>query len=157
MSELHDLHDLFAASIGSAAALIGLLFVSISVAPDRIFGPEAQAERRSDAERAFTALGNVFFVSLVALLPHSARGAIVVIAVLAMAQTARVGIGAFRLDHNWRRLGLISFGCYTFELIAAFRLSSNDASADALVYIILGLYSYALGVSWGLLGSKAGR
>lgn len=157
MNELKELHDLFAASVGAAAALIGLLFVSISVAPERIFGPEAQAERRSDAERAFTALGNVFFVSIVALLPHSARGAIVVIALIAIAQTARVGIAAFRADHTWRQLGLLSLSCYTFQLISALRLSSNDASADALVYVTLALYSYALGVAWSLLGSKSGR
>ena len=45
VNELKELHELFAASVGAAAALIGLLFVAVSVAPEQIFGRDARAER----------------------------------------------------------------------------------------------------------------
>ena len=159
MNELKDLHDLFAASVGAAAALIGLLFVAVSVDPDKIFGSNAELKRRSDAERAFTALSNIFFVSLAALLPHSVQATMVVIASLAIFNSLRLGWARFRLSagwSGWRNLGLISVGIYVFELVAALGLNANDESVDKIVYTVLGLYSYALGTSWGLLGASGG-
>jgi hypothetical protein len=159
VNELKDLHDLFAASVGAAAALIGLLFVAVSVDPDKIFGSNAELKRRSDAERAFTALSNIFFVSLAALLTHSVQPTIAVIAGLGIVNSLRLGWARFRLTpglEGWRNLGLISVAIYVFELVAALGLNASDGSVDKIVYTVLGLYSYALGTSWGLLGAVAG-
>jgi hypothetical protein len=156
VNELHELHDVFAASIGAAAALIGLLFVAISVAPERVFGIEADNDRRANAERTFTALVNVFFVSLVALLPHNQGKAIEVVAILSMVQTARAGVLAFRRRpqlSSWRHTGLISFVAFGFELFAARQIQANDGWTDDVLYVILGLYFYALVTSWGLMRS----
>jgi hypothetical protein len=157
VTALGDLHELFAASTGAAAGLIGLLFVAISVAPEKIFGAAAVAERRSDAERAFTALGNVFFVSLAALIPQTALVVIAVIAVFAMLQTVRTAIAIVRRYPGrvqWRNLGAISFCIYGLELIVALGIGQGGAAVK-LVYIVLGLYAYALGTSWGLLGARS--
>jgi hypothetical protein len=154
VNELHELHDFFTASVGSAAALIGLLFVAISVAPEQVFGIEADIDRRANAERAFTALTNVFFVSLVALLPHSPSHAIQIVAALAMAQTIRAGVGAFRgrpLREAWRHSGIISFAAYAFEWYAARLITSSNNATDNVVDVVLGLYGYALLTSWSLL------
>jgi hypothetical protein len=159
VNELKDLHDLFAASVGAAAALIGLLFVAVSVDPDKIFGSGAAVNRRSDAERAFTALSNIFFVSLAALLTHAVQPTMVVIASLAIFNSLRLGWARFRLSpgwSGWRNLGLISVCIYVFELVAALGLNTSDASLDKIVYTVLGLYSYALGTSWGLMSAVAG-
>lgn len=59
----------FSISAGAAATLIGLLFVAVSVAPERTVGAKASSSRRSVAESAFTALLNPFLVSLIALIP----------------------------------------------------------------------------------------
>jgi hypothetical protein len=158
VNELGELHELFAASVGAAAALIGLLFVAISIAPEKVFGDQADADRRADAQRAFTALVNVFFVSLAALMPHSALRVIEVVAALAIVQIARAVLARVRLDgglKNWRHLGLISLCIYIFELIAAQAVVTRAVSPDKLVYFVLGLYAYALGTSWSLLGAKA--
>lgn len=155
MNELHDLHDLFSASVGAAAALLGLLFVAISVGLERVFGPGA-GKQRADAERAFTALGNVFFVSLAALLGHGVRTVLIVVAVLAIVQSFQMGWRRYRLERNWRNIGLISICAYAFQLYAALTLDANPASADRIVFIVFVLYGYALGTSWGLLAQTTG-
>jgi membrane associated rhomboid family serine protease len=57
----------FAASIGASGALIGLLFIAISIAPERTVGTMATPERAAVAGAAFTARSNVFFIALVIL------------------------------------------------------------------------------------------
>jgi hypothetical protein len=159
VNELGELHELFAASVGAAAALIGLLFVAISIAPEKVFGDQADVDRRADAQRAFTALVNVFFVSLGALMPHSGLRVIEVVAALAIIQIASAIIARVRSDgglKHWQHLGLISLGIYVLELIVAQGVVTGAASADKLLYFVLGLYAYALGTSWNLLGAKDG-
>ncbi len=73
-----DFTAFFAASAGAAAALVGLLFVAISISPERNVGPGAPVERQVVAEGAFTALVNAFFLSLGALIPNVGIGAIAV-------------------------------------------------------------------------------
>jgi hypothetical protein len=154
---LAEFHDFFAASVGAAAALVGLLFVAISLAPERTFGANADSLRRANAERAFTALGNVFFVSLAALLPRSSIGAIAVIALLAIVQRAQVAVSGWRKrsgSYNWREAGLISLGIYGFELVLAIRILIGGDVHDGIVWVMFGLYAYALGASWGLMGAN---
>lgn len=64
----------FSISAGTAATLIGLLFVAVSVAPERTVGTKASSSRRSVAESAFNALLNPFLVSLIALIPVAPLG-----------------------------------------------------------------------------------
>jgi hypothetical protein len=158
VSELKELHDFFVASAGGAAALIGLLFVAVSISPEKIFGEAAIPEQRSNAERAFTAFGNVFFVSLAALIPRAPLSAIAVIALIAAGQIAATALmlrRRYARQISWRNIGLISMCIYIFEFISALRIGHGQSdNADTLVYIVLGLYAYALGTSWGLLGAK---
>jgi hypothetical protein len=154
---LTDLHDFFGASVGAAAALVGLLFVAISLAPERIFGANADPKRRANAERAFTALSNVFFVSLAALLPRSSLGAIAVIALLAIVQTGQVAVAGWRArteHYSWHEFGLISLCIYGFELVFALRLMAGADIRDGLVWVMFVLYAYALGTAWSLLGAR---
>ena len=68
----------FIASTGAAAALAGLLFVAVSLAPEQIVTRQAPVERQAVAGSAFTALINAFFISLVALIPHFNFGTLIV-------------------------------------------------------------------------------
>ena len=59
----------FATLATAAAALIGLLFVAVSVRDDTIFGPHAMPGGEALAITAFAGLVNSFVVSLLGLIP----------------------------------------------------------------------------------------
>jgi hypothetical protein len=69
-----DFKDFFAAGTGAGAALIGLLFVAIAVAPERFVMGSAPSTRRAVASSSFTAFLNAFFISFRALLPTANMG-----------------------------------------------------------------------------------
>jgi hypothetical protein len=54
--------NFFTASTGAGAALVGLLFVAVSLAPEQIVTLQAPVERQAVAGSAFTALINAFFI-----------------------------------------------------------------------------------------------
>jgi hypothetical protein len=152
---MSQLQNFFGASVGAAAALVGLLFVAITMAPERIFGPSADVARRVQASRAFIALGNVFFVSLAALIPDTGAYVIVIIALLSMVQTVREGIRIHRFEPTfrvWRSFGFTSLAIYALQLFIAGRMELHLAVQNQLVYVILGLYFYSLTAAWTLLG-----
>jgi hypothetical protein len=154
------------ASTQASAALIGLLFVSISIAPGRVFGREAQAGRRVLALTSFTALANAFFVSFGSLVPNVPLGALVVVpGVLAVSQT----LFLLRLVPDWRRertvvrglaLFAVSGSIYGLEIVIGFRLWSaptDTAALTALLELLLGTYAIGLARAWELLGASHRR
>ncbi|HEV2139976.1 MAG TPA: hypothetical protein VGT01_02195, partial [Candidatus Dormibacteraeota bacterium] len=78
----------FTASVAASAALIGLLFVSVSIAPERVFGEQSDVVRQARALSAFTALVNIFFISMTSLIPSVQLGIVVtVVAAVSLLQT----------------------------------------------------------------------
>ena len=70
--------NFFIASASAGAALVGLLFVAVSIAPEQMVTRRAPMERQAVAGSAFTALMNAFFISLLALIPHFNIGFVIV-------------------------------------------------------------------------------
>src|SRR5579859_3086076 len=72
-----EFSNFFIAGASAGAALVGLLFVAVSIAPEQIVTSRAPVERQAVAGSAFTALLNAFFISLVALIPHFNFGTLI--------------------------------------------------------------------------------
>ena len=69
---LEPYHDFFVACAGVAGALIGLLFVAISLNPEKVTGPNADPRLQVRATAAFSALLNPLALALFSLIPDTA-------------------------------------------------------------------------------------
>ena len=156
------LHDFFVASSGASAALIGLLFVAVSVAPERVFGPGASGERTYRAGSAFFVLSNGLFISLGALLPQLNLGDILVL----------VGAGGLLnilllIIELWQRgarpaghgllLALGSVALYAGEVrfgIGLLRHPNDQRAIDAVTYMLLAGYVIGLARAWQLVSGQ---
>ena len=159
-----EFENFFFASAGVSATLIGLLFVAVSVRPERVFGSEGPSEHFSTATGAFTAFINAFFVSLGALVPHVNLGSFVLV-MGAFALLNTLGLGR-RLWRGWRRrhrggrevgLVLIGFVIYGLELRygwALLRAPEGTEYVSSLVILLPVVYGVGLGRAWELLGAR---
>ena len=152
-------------STGASAALLGLLFVAIPRAPARTVGPTAPVGRRATAESTFTALVNVFFISLVGMVPGTNIGLVaVILALIGLVGTLRLG-GDYRQTHLTRQgharavtLLLASLVVYALELVYAVQLlrtPSAVGSLDNLVDVLIAVYGLGLGRAWSLVGGQS--
>lgn len=154
------------ASTQASAALIGLLFVAVSIAPDRVFGAGAESTRKAMALSSFTAMANIFFVSFGSLIPDLTFGVMVVVAgVVATSQTLSLLslLGSWRQESNMVRgvaLFAISLGVYAFEIVIGLQLlygAPNNALFTELEALMLGIFSIGLARAWELLGAPHSR
>jgi hypothetical protein len=67
-----NFHDFFNGCASVAGALIGLLFVALSVSPEKLTGEDARTDHQARAAAAFSALVNTLVIALVGLLPWPA-------------------------------------------------------------------------------------
>jgi hypothetical protein len=157
-----EFQPFFSASVAASAALIGLLFVSVSIAPERVFGLQSDAVRQAQALSAFTALANVFFISMMALIPEVLFGLVVtVVSLPAILQT----LALLSLVKPWHRSGILGRGMFLFlasaaiygyELSVGIQMSRNPNSVGnviSLLFILMGAYAVGLGRAWELLGA----
>jgi hypothetical protein len=156
----------FVASTGASAALLGLLFVSVSIAPERIFGTAAQAGHQALALSSFTALANAFFISLSGLIPNVRFGLFVIIAgAIALSQS----LSLLRTVRSWKSEGRLLRGITLFiaavsiygsELFIGVGLYANRNATGlvtVLVQLLLAVFAMGLVRAWELLGAPRGR
>jgi hypothetical protein len=155
--------NFFTASTGAGAALVGLLFVAVSLAPEQIVTRRAPVERRAVAGSAFTALINAFFISLVALIPHFNFGTLIVpISSLSLLTSLLQAWSLLRPRKGWqsflRRAMLVclSLGLYGLELRTAVGLITDPTQVGfvyGLLFVLLGIFVLGLTRAWELLGA----
>jgi hypothetical protein len=161
----------FLATAGAGAALIGLLFVAISINPERTVGREAHPVRQQVASGAFTALVNAFFISTSALIPHTNVGYITLImGAIGLVNSLRLGgeliIGQWRTPQATRARWAqalrvlvfvgVSLILYGYEVaFAVLLLLQPDAMSFVytLTGLLLGVYGLGLVRVWELLGA----
>ena len=135
--------NFYSTSTQVSAALIGLLFVSVSISIDSVFGEKATLRNRLRAYSAFTALVNAFFLSFTSILPDPRIGVYAVsLAALALSRpldlgllsnlnTLIIGAYAFGLARAWALLGGESGHRVLHRLSAVVRQSSGTSERDS--------------------------
>jgi len=156
--------NFFIASTGAGAALTGLLFVAISLAPEQIVTRRAPVERRAVAGSAFTALINAFFISLVALIPHFNFGTLIVpFSSVSLLTSLFQAWSLLRPRKGWlsflRRAVLVclSLSLYGLELWTAVGLITQPTQVGfvyGLLFVLLGIFVLGLTRAWELLGAQ---
>lgn len=163
----------FLASAGAGGALIGLLFVAVSIHPEYTLGGDAHPVRRGVASGAFTALTNAFFVSMSALIPLANVGGVaVVVGVIDVLITAHLGRDLLR--RTWRARAAparrsamarvtatlaISIALYGYQVAigVGMLLHPRDVGLTlSLAELLLGVYAVGLARAWELLGGPGG-
>ena len=159
------LREFFIASTGASATLLGLLFVAIAVEPKSIVGEHSPVESRARASSAYTALLNIFFISLLGTIRTSNLGHLsLILAAVGLTNTLGIGVNLWRESPRRRsllisRVGLLlgSTVVYTLELWYAWQIAKdpgNTAHINTLAYVLIALYAVALGRAWELLGAR---
>lgn len=155
-------HDFFLAAAGASAALLGLLFVGVSINLAAISGEE-RLDLRARAGQAFANLVAVLVIALLMLVPDPAsRSIAVALAVIAALGLLRVAQNLRPLLNRPQRFGgriqtVRRLGWTTVAdvilLYTAYRLWSDaDATAiENLVTVVFVLMIGAADVAWEML------
>ncbi|HET9014943.1 MAG TPA: hypothetical protein VFN57_05065 [Thermomicrobiaceae bacterium] len=157
-----SLHDFFMASAGASAALIGLLFVAVSIAPERVFGSAATGDRTYRASSAFFVLANGLFISLGGLMPRLNLGIVALVAgLIGAVNTVLLVVDLQQQGRRELRQGLLlaagSLAIYVGEAwsgVALLRQPGLVPVVDQISYLVLGSYVIGLARAWELVGGR---
>lgn len=161
-----SIHDFFLASAGAGGALIGLLFVAISVSAERLSRPGVDAQlHRIRASAALTSFLNALVVSLFALLPgHKIGPTSLAVSITGLLFVAASMLSLIRVrGTSWPavRDGVFMLGLvvvFVMQLIDGLSVTSNPGDAGAVSTIgVLVVVCFIIGISrsWELIGGPS--
>jgi hypothetical protein len=155
-------HEFFVGSASVAGALIGLLFVAISVSREKIVGAGASEVHAIRAAATLTAFTNALTVALFGLVPRMNVGGVAeVVAIVGLLFVLGALIRLLPAWHSKRlRLGDLVFvvgllAVFVIQLIAGLGLDARVRdSSDLQTICVLVIVCFLIGISsaWELVG-----
>jgi hypothetical protein len=160
-----DLRSFFAASAGVAGALIGLLFVAISVAHERLTAEDAAQAHRVRASAALTAFINALTVSLFALEPGERVGwTTVIVALVGLLFVTASLLSLLRVRRSQPGelrdalflVGLaITFGLQLLYGRLVIRHPHNSSDFQMISTLVIVCFLIGIARSWELIGGPS--
>jgi hypothetical protein len=159
-------HDFYLAVGSASAALLGLLFVGVSINLSSITAAE-RVDLQTKANLAFSNLLYLLCLSLIVLIPGADAPSLAVsftaVAVVGLVRIARRLVELIRgPDRSWKGLATLRRISWTLiaDLVLLYVAASIAARADAIplyynTFVVFVLLIGAADISWGLLGVES--
>jgi hypothetical protein len=156
-------HEFFAGCASVAGALVGLLFVAVSISSESLSGADATIAFQRRAAAAFSVLVNALVITLFALLPDTNLGIVALVTGIS-GVGATCGLLLIQLrESDLRRvrefvLVLILFPLYGYQIVNAVRLLHHPAATGALqdeAILVVVCFLVGIGRAWELVGARS--